>query len=57
MLTQIKPRFLPATTLAYTSGKLASITDSAGRTLAITYNPTTPTLIERVTLPDSRYVE
>ena len=57
LLTQIKPRFLPATTLAYTSGKLASITDSAGRTLAITYNPTTPTLIERVTLPDSRYVE
>lgn len=57
LLTQIKPRFLPATTLAYTSGKLSSITDSAGRTISITYNATTPTLIERVTLPDSRYVE
>ena len=57
LLTQIKPRFLPATTLAYTSGKLSSITDSAGRTIAITYVAATPTLIERVTLPDARYVE
>lgn len=57
LLTQIKPRFLPATTLAYTSGKLSSITDSAGRTITISYNATTPSLIERVTLPDSRYVE
>jgi YD repeat-containing protein len=57
LLTQIKPRFLPATTLAYTSGKLTSITDSAGRTISITYNATTPTLIERVTLADGRYVE
>ena len=57
LLTQIKPRFLPATTLAYTSGKLTSITDSAGRTITLTYNTSSPTLIERVTLPDSRYVE
>jgi RHS repeat-associated protein len=56
-VTQLKPRFGPATTLAYSSGKLSSITDSAGRTVSITYNATTPTLIERVTLPDSRYVE
>ena len=56
-LTQIKPRFLPATTLAYTSGKLSSITDSAGRTISITYSAGTPNLIDRVTLPDSRYVE
>ena len=53
-LTQIKPRFGPATSLAYTSGKLTSITDSAGRSIAITY---TGSLIERVTLPDARYVE
>lgn len=57
LLTQIKPRFLPATTLAYTSGKLTSITDSAGRTVAITYSGASPALIERVTLPDARYVE
>jgi RHS repeat-associated protein len=56
-LTQIKPRFGPATTLAYTSGKLSSITDSAGRTVAIAYSTADPTLIERVTLPDGRYVE
>jgi RHS repeat-associated protein len=57
LLTQIKPRFLPATTLAYTSGKLTSITDSAGRTIALTYSTSSPALIERVTLPDGRYVE
>src|SRR4051812_43615292 len=57
LLSQIKPRFLPATTLAYTSGKLSSITDSAGRAIAISYNATTPALIERLTLPDARYVE
>ena len=57
LLTQIKPRFLPATTLAYTTGKLSSITDSAGRTITITYVAATPALIERVTLPDARYVE
>jgi RHS repeat-associated protein len=57
LLTQIKPRFLPATTLAYTSGKLTSITDSAGRTITLTYNTGSPALIERVTLPDGRYVE
>lgn len=57
LLTQIKPRFLPATTVAYTSGKLSSITDSAGRTISVSYNATTPSLIERVTLPDGRYVE
>lgn len=56
-LTQIKPRFLPATTLAYTSSKLSSITDSAGRTITLSYNSGSPALIERVTLPDSRYVE
>ena len=49
LLTQIKPRFLPATTLAYTTGKLSSITDSAGRTITITYVAATPALIERVT--------
>lgn len=57
LLTQIKPRFLAATILGYTSGKLTSITDSAGRAITITYNATSPTLIERVTLPDGRYVE
>jgi RHS repeat-associated protein len=56
-LTQIKPRFRPATTLAYASGKLSSITDSAGRTVTLTYSTSTPALIERVTLPDARYVE
>jgi RHS repeat-associated protein len=58
-LTQIKPRFLPATTLAYTSGKLTSITDSAGRVITLTYSTADPSLIERVSLPapDNRYVE
>lgn len=56
-LTQIKPRFLPATTLSYTSGKLSSITDSAGRTITISYSVSTPSLIEKVTLPDSRFVQ
>jgi RHS repeat-associated protein len=56
-LTQIKPRFLPAATLAYSSGKLSSITDSAGRTITISYTSGDPTLIETVTLPDSRSVE
>jgi RHS repeat-associated protein len=56
-LTQIKPRFRPATTLAYASGKLSSITDSAGRTVTLTYSTSSPALIERVTLPDARYVE
>jgi RHS repeat-associated protein len=56
-LTQMKPRFLPATTLTYSSGKLTSITDSAGRTVSLTYSGSDPSLIERVTLPDSRYVE
>jgi RHS repeat-associated protein len=56
-LTQIKPRFLPATTLAYTSGKLSSITDSAGRTVTISYSVSDPSLIEKVTLPDGRYVQ
>ena len=57
LLTQIKPRFLPATSLTYASGKLSAITDSAGRSISISYNVTTPALIERVTLPDGRYVE
>lgn len=56
-LTQIKPRFLPATTLAYTSGKLTSITDSAGRTITVSYSVQNPTLIDKVTLPDGRYVQ
>jgi RHS repeat-associated protein len=56
-LTQIKPRFLPATTLTYSSGKLSSVTDSAGRTITVTYSVATPALIDRVTLPDNRYVE
>lgn len=56
-LTSIKPRNLPATTLHYTSTKLTSITDSAGRTITITYKLATPSLIDRVTLPDARYVE
>ena len=56
-LTQIKPRFLPATALAYTGGKLSSITDSAGRTITLTYSVSDPNLIERVTLPDGRYVQ
>jgi YD repeat-containing protein len=56
-LTEIKPRFKPATTLSYTSGKLSSITDSAGRTITLTYNGSNPSLIERVTLSDNRYVE
>ncbi len=57
LLTSIKPRFLPATTLAYTSGKLSSVTDSAGRTVTITYGVSTPTLIDKVTLADGRYVQ
>jgi RHS repeat-associated protein len=56
-LTGIKPRFGPATTLAYASGKLSSITDSAGRTVTVSYTVANPALIERVTLPDGRYVE
>jgi RHS repeat-associated protein len=58
-LTQMKPRFLPATTLAYTSGKLTSITDSAGRVITFTYLGSDPTLIWKVSLPspDNRYVE
>lgn len=56
-LTQIKPRFRPATTLVYTSGKLSSIVDSAGRSIAVTYSVSDPTLIERLTLPDGRYVQ
>jgi RHS repeat-associated protein len=56
-LTQIKPRFLPATNLVYLSGKLSSVVDSAGRSIAITYSVSDPTLIERVTLPDGRYVQ
>jgi RHS repeat-associated protein len=58
-LTQMKPRFLPATTLTYTSGKLTSITDSAGRVITLTYLGSDPSLIWKVSLPspDSRYVE
>jgi RHS repeat-associated protein len=56
-LTQFKPRFGPATTLVYSSGKLSSIVDPAGRTIAITYSTSDPSLIERVTLPDGRYVQ
>lgn len=56
-LTQIKPRFLPATSLVYASGKLSSVVDSAGRSIAITYSGSDPTLIEKVTLPDGRYVQ
>ena len=54
-LISIKPRFHPATTLHYDgSNKLTSITDSAGRTITLSY---TGSLIQRVTLPDERYVE
>ncbi len=57
-LIEVKPRFGPATTLAYdASNKLSSITDSAGRTATITYTVANPALIERVTLADGRYVE
>ena len=56
-LTQMKPRFGPATTLAYTSGKLSSITDSAGRAITISYLVSDPNLIEKVTLTDGRYVQ
>ena len=56
-LTQLKPRFLPATTLSYTSGKLSSITDSAGRSITISYSVSNPALIEKVTLPDGRFVQ
>jgi RHS repeat-associated protein len=56
-LTKIKPRFGPATMLAYASGKLASITDSAGRTITISYSAASPALLEKVTLPDGRYVQ
>jgi RHS repeat-associated protein len=57
-LTQMKPRFGPATTLAYDgNGKLSSITDSAGRTITISYLVSDPTLIEKVTLPDGRFVQ
>lgn len=56
-LTSIKPRFTAATTLAYTSGKLTSITDSAGRTVTISYSIPSPALISAVTLPDGRSVQ
>jgi RHS repeat-associated protein len=56
-LTQIKPRFGPATTLTYSSGKLSSITDSAGRSITLSYLAANPALIEKVTLPDGRYVQ
>jgi RHS repeat-associated protein len=56
-LTQIKPRFLPATNLVYASGKLSSVLDSAGRSIVITYSASDPNLIEKVTLPDGRYVQ
>ncbi len=58
-LTQIKPRFGPATTLAYASGKLSTITDSAGRAITISYLASDPNLIEKVSLPapDNRYVQ
>jgi RHS repeat-associated protein len=56
-LTSIKPRFMPATTLAYTSGKLNSITDGAGCTITITYSTSNPSLISAVTFPDSRSVQ
>jgi RHS repeat-associated protein len=56
-LTQIKPRFRPATTLTYASGKLSSIGDSAGRTISVTYSVSDPNLIDKVTLPDGRYVQ
>lgn len=56
-LTSIKPRFGPATILAYTSGQLSSITDGAGRTITITYTVGTPSLIAAVTLPDGRSVQ
>lgn len=56
-LTQIKPRFRPATTLTYASGKLSSIIDSAGRTISVTYSVSDPSLIDKVTLPDGRYVQ
>jgi len=55
-LTSVKDRFGPATTLAYSSGRVSSITDSAGRAMAVTWNGAN-TLITRVTLPDARYVD
>lgn len=49
-LIAIKPRFGPATTLAYDgSNRLSSITDLAGRTISITYSVSDPSLIDRVT--------
>ena len=56
-LTQLKPRFRPATTLTYASGKLSSITDSAGRSISLTYSVSDPTLISQVALPDGRSVQ
>ena len=56
-LTQIKPRFQAATTLVYVSGKLSSVVDSAGRTITVSYLASDPSLIEKVTLPDGRYVQ
>jgi RHS repeat-associated protein len=56
-LTQIKPRFMPATNLAYSNGKLSTITDSAGRAISVTYSASDPSLIEKLTLPDGRYVQ
>jgi RHS repeat-associated protein len=56
-LTWFRPRFRANNSLAYTSGKLSSITDGGGRVVTITYSSANPSLIERVTLPDSRYIE
>ena len=57
LLTSITPRGEPATSFSYTAGQLTTITDSAGRHITLDYASADPTLLERVTLPDGRYVE
>ncbi|MGH7540926.1 MAG: DUF6531 domain-containing protein, partial [Gemmatimonadota bacterium] len=53
-LTEIRDRNNEGLTFAYDPQKLASITDSVGRQITVTF---TGDLLTRVTLPDSRFVE
>ncbi len=53
-LTQLLDQIGVGLSLGYASGKLSQVTDDAGRSVAFTYNG--DGLLDRVTLPDNRYV-
>jgi len=55
-LVCIGSRFGPPVTLAYASGQVTTITDSAGRAIGLTYDPTSH-LLTKVSLPDGRHVD